>query len=77
MLVSAISVANGNNYNMSSSMPYYGIRNIEKADETVFNSLAPFKGIRQDKEVQLFDHINEWQNFCHKKILGQKLDIMA
>lgn len=77
MLVSAISLANGNSFNMSSNVPYYGIRNVDKDDETVLNSFAPFKGIQQDKTSQIFDKINEWQNFCHQRILGQKLDIMA
>ena len=77
MLVSAISLTNGNSYNISNNMPYYGIRSIDKDDETASVSFAPFRGIQQDKTSQLFDHINEWKNFCHKNILGQKLDIMA
>lgn len=78
MLVSAISTNNNNGYNVSSNMPFYNSRSNETIGDTAFNSLTPNKKIvSQDKTPQVFDNINEWQNFCHKQILGEKLNVIA
>ncbi len=78
MLVSAISTNNNNGYNVSSNMPFYNSRSNETIGDTAFNSLTPNKKVvSQDKTPQVFDNINEWQNFCHKQILGEKLNVIA
>lgn len=78
MLVSAISTNNNNGYNVSSNMPFYNSRSNETIGDTAFNSLTPNKKVvSQDKTPQVFDNINEWQNFCHKQILGEKLNVVA
>lgn len=80
MLVSAISVKNHNGYNMSSNMPFYNSRSNETIGDTAFNSLTPYtnkKAVPAEKLPQIFDNINEWKNFCHKQILGGKLNTIA
>ena len=77
MIISAISA--NSCYAMSKSNPYY-VRKISEIDDTSFNSLTPLsnkKKVAEDKLPQLYDNINEWQNFCHKQILGQKLNVIA
>ena len=80
MLVSAISVNNRKGYNVSSNMPSYNSRSNETIGDTSFNSLTPYiskKSVSIDKLPQLYDNINEWQNFCHEQILGRKLNTIA
>ena len=74
MLVSAIST------NRVNSLPYYGLRANEPADETTFSSLTPSlkeEPIPETKQLRIYESINEWKNFCHKQILGEKLNILA
>ena len=80
MLVSAISLNDNNGYNVSSNMPFYNRRSNETIGDTAFNSLTPYtskKVASSDKLPQVFDNINEWQNFCHNQILGGKLNVIA
>lgn len=79
MLVSAISLNRNNGYNMSSNMPFYNTRSNETIGDTAFNSLTPYakKSVPAEKLPQIFDNINEWKNFCHKQILGEKLNTIA
>ncbi len=80
MLVSAISVNHNKGYNISNNMPFYNSRNNETIGDTAFNSLTPYtskKTAPAEKFPQVFDNINEWQNFCHKQILGGKLNVIA
>ena len=80
MQVSAITVKNGNGYKFSSNMPYYNTRTTETIGDTAFNSLTPIsnkKSVMAEQLPQVFDNINEWQKFCHKQILGGKLNIIA
>ena len=80
MLVSAISQNRNNGYNMSSNMPFYNSRSNETIGDTAFNSLTPYvskKVVSSEKLPQIFDNINEWLNFCHKLILGGKLNVIA
>lgn len=79
MLVSAISLNRNKGYNMSSSMPFYNTRSNETIGDTAFNSLTPYvkKAVPAEKLPQIFDNINEWKNFCHKQILGGKLNTIA
>ena len=61
-------------------MPFYNNRSSETIGDTAFNSLTPYtnkKTVPTDKLPQLFNNINEWQNFCHKRILGEKLNTLA
>lgn len=80
MQVSAITVNKNKGYNLSSNMPFYNSRSNETIGDTVFNSLTPYtnkKNVAIEKLPQVFDNINEWQNFCHKQILGGKLNTIA
>lgn len=79
MLVSAVTTQNGNGYCMSNSKPIVYSKKSPIKD-TSFNSLSPYisrKIITQDKMPEMFDNINEWQSFCHKQILGGKLNVIA
>lgn len=80
MLVSAISKNSKQGYNMSRNMPFYNSHSTEVIGDTSFNSLTPLnnkKSVPAEKMPQVFDNINEWQNFCHKQILGGKLNVIA
>jgi len=77
MLVSAITLHAANGYNMSNSMP---VKSKDAIGDTSFNSLTPLaarKSMPQEKMSQMYDNISEWQIFCHDKILGGKLNIIA
>ena len=74
MLVSAIST------NRVNSLPYYGLRANEPVDETAFSSLTPSikeEPIPEANQLRVYESINEWKKFCHARILGEKLDIIA
>lgn len=76
MKVSAISMSEG----LCKSIPFSYGRQIDQVGDTSFNSLSPYtlkKIAQQDKLSQVYDNINEWQSFCHNRILGQKLNIIA
>ena len=80
MQVSTISVNHNKGYNLSNNMPFYNSRSNETIGDTSFNSLTPYtikKSNTVEKLPQIFDNINEWQNFCHKQILGEKLNTIA
>ncbi len=80
MLVSAISRNQNSGYKMSNNTPFYNSRSNETIGDTAFNSLTPYtskKSVSADKLPQIFDNINEWQNFCHKQILGGNLNVIA
>ena len=80
MLVSAMSVNHNKGYNITNNMPFYNSRSNETIGDTAFNSLTPYtskKAASAEKLPQVFDNINEWQNFCHKQILGGKLNVIA
>ena len=80
MLVSAISVNHNQNYNLSANMPFYNNRGNEAINDTSFNSLTPYanrKAVSTDKLPQVMDNINEWKNFCHNRIVGGKLNVIA
>lgn len=80
MLVSAISKNHNNGYTLSNNTPFYNSRSNETIGDTSFNSLTPYtvkKSTPSEKLPQVFDNINEWQNFCHQQILGTKLNTIA
>lgn len=79
MQVSAINAQCNNGYNMTNSMHVYN-RYYESTRDTSFNSLTPYISKKDEPEEKLpyvFDSINQWKNFCHKRILGGKLNIIA
>ena len=80
MLVSAINVQSENGYNMSNSIQNNN-RIREQIGDTSFNSLTPYasgkKIVSNDKLPYVFDSVNQWKNFCHQRILGGKLNIIA
>lgn len=79
MQVSAINV-NTNGYNMSNSIGLYNNRYNEQIGDTSFNSLTPYiskKTAPVEKLPMVFDSVNQWKNFCHQRILGEKLNVIA
>lgn len=79
MQVSAINAQSNNGYNMSNKIPVYNRYN-DQIKDTSFNSLTPYaskKTTSSDKLPYVFDSVNQWKNFCHQRILGGKLNIIA
>jgi hypothetical protein len=79
MQVSAIN-ANDNGYNMTNNIAAYNNRYNETVRDTSFNSLTPYSSRKTSSEEKLpyvFDSVNQWKNFCHRRILGGKLNIIA
>lgn len=79
MQVSAISAQESYGYILSRSMPTFDNQK-DLINDTSFNSLTPYNNKKTALEEDLplvYDCINEWKNFCHKQILGGKLDIIA
>ena len=79
MQVSAINV-NDSGYNMSNNLTIYSNRYSEQIGDTSFNSLTPYsskKTVPAEKLPMVFDSVNQWKNFCHQRILGEKLNIIA
>ena len=78
MQVSAINSQNNIGYTLSNSIFYN--RSSEYIADTSFNSLTPYtskKATSSDKLPYVFDSVNQWKNFCHQRILGGKLNIIA
>ncbi|MBR6127587.1 hypothetical protein IKQ21_07885 [bacterium] len=76
MIVSAISMSEG----LYNSLPFSYNKQIDQIGDTSFNSLSPFttrKSQQHEKLSKVYENINEWQNFCHNRILGQKLNVIA
>ena len=80
MQVSAISAQENNGYNMTNNIAVYNTRFNEQMRDTSFNSLTPYsskKTVSEEKLPYVFDSVNQWKNFCHQRILGGKLNIIA
>ncbi len=80
MQVSAVNAQNNNGYNMTNAIALYNSRNKEQMADTSFNSLTPYtnkKAASSDRLPYVFDSVNQWKNFCHQRILGGKLNIIA
>ena len=80
MQVSAINLKDDNGYNMSNKINMNVNRHNEQIADTSFNSLTPYntkKTTPVDKLPMVFDSVNQWKNFCHQRILGQKLNVIA
>ena len=80
MQVSAINAQGNSVYNMSNNIAAYNSRYNEQIGDTSFNSLTPYtskKTTSSDKLPYVFDSVNQWKNFCHQRILGEKLNVIA
>ena len=80
MQVSAINAQCENGYNMTNKLANYNSRYIDFNRDTSFNSLTPYsskKATSEEKLPYVFDSVNQWKNFCHQRILGGKLNIIA
>ncbi len=78
MQVSAINTQGDNGYIMTNNMVVYNTRFYDR--ETSFNSLTPYstkKTASEEKLPYVFDSVNQWKNFCHRRILGGKLNVIA
>ena len=72
MLVSAIS----QHSIVNRSLPYYGL----KAEPEGVSTDTAYKLRKDTPEEDLplvLDSATQWKNFCHKQILGEKLNIIA
>lgn len=79
MQVSAINMQGANGYIMSNSINVSNKFQDPIAD-TSFNSLTPYstkKSTQSEKLPFVFDSVNQWKKFCHQRVLGGKLDIIA
>ena len=78
MLVSAVSAVSGQN--LKSQNPNYGKMDIRRVENFALqeNYKANALNVLPNKDDNnVFDSINQWKAFCHKQILGGKLDIIA
>ena len=79
MQVSAINSQIDNGYYMSNNY-MYSSRLKEPAGDTSFNSLTPYSAKKSSSAERMpivFDSVNQWKNFCHRRIVGGKLDVIA
>ena len=80
MQVSAINAQGNNGYNMTNNTITHNNRYNDFNRDTSFNSLTPYsskKTASEEKLPYVFDSVNQWKNFCHQRILGGKLNIIA
>lgn len=72
MLVSAISANRVQAVNLNT-------KGTENIGDTAFNSLNPYfkKASSKENSQIVFDSINQWKSFCEKKIVGEKLNVLA
>ena len=74
MLVSAISANSVKAVNLNS-------KRSENIGDTAFNSLITYSNAKRsyitDNSKQVFDSINQWKHFCEKKVIGEKLNVLA
>lgn len=77
MLVSAISAISGQN--LRSQNLNYGSMNSQRVDSVAenFYKVNALQFLPNKNNKNVFDSINQWKAFCHRQILGGKLDIIA
>lgn len=78
MLVSAISAVSGQN--LRSQNPNYGKMLASRTEGLEFQSNYRTNALNvlpNKDENNVFDSINQWKAFCHRQILGGKLDVIA
>lgn len=77
MLVSAISMCDTN---INNTVPFYLSKKSDNIADTAFNSLTPYttkKTNSIENTPAMYDNIDKWQSFCHDRLLGNKLNILA
>lgn len=77
MLVSALSAVSG--HNLRSQNLNYGGMSVNRIDglnagDYKVNALQV---LPENRSKNVFDSINQWKAFCHRQILGGKLDVIA
>ncbi len=79
MQVSAISLNGNNGYGLINNLRSANNRMNGRIEDTSFNSLTPTSGksVQAENLPIVFDSINQWKKFCHHRILGGKLNIIA
>ena len=79
MRVSSIALKTNPAYTMSNCKPLCQDGKSGTFGDTSFNSLNSLtkKTPASENLPQIFDSINQWKKFCHKKILGEKLNVIA
>lgn len=74
MLVSAVSAT----HNQIVRPVNYGFINSRGGDSNVENTVGnSFIAISRNEDTDVYKSINEWKSFCHKRIDGGKLNIIA
>lgn len=79
MQVSAVNMQN-NGYVMSNNTGVFNARLNDIKGDTSFNSLTTYSTKRvttQERMPMVFDSVNQWKKFCHQRILGGKLNVIA
>ena len=75
MLVSAVSTDYNRAYISKGKYGSVGLYTGNNGD-TIFNSsISGGRTVSKEELPEMFDNIVEWQDFCHKQILGGQIDI--
>jgi len=80
MQVSAINAQGGNYSNNANNPVVYNNRINAQIGDASFNSFTSStykKSVSEEKLPYVFDSVNQWKSFCHQRILGGKLNIIA
>ncbi len=71
MLVSAISANKVQSVNLNTK----GADNVRDAAFNSFN--AQSRRTSKDDVLMVFDSVNQWKHFCERRVLGEKLNVLA
>ena len=77
MLVSALSAVSSNS--LRSQNPKYGSMSVSRVEKINIGDykVNALQVMPENRSKKVFDSINQWKAFCHRQILGGKLDIIA
>lgn len=77
MLVSALSAVSSNS--LRSQNPNYGSMSVNRIEKISIGDykVNALQVMPENRSKNVFDSINQWKAFCHRQILGGKLDIIA
>ena len=77
MLVSALSAVSSNS--LRSQNPNYGSMSVNRIEKIGIGDykVNALQVMPENRSKNVFDSINQWKAFCHRQILGGKLDIIA
>ena len=77
MLVSALSAISGSS--LKSQNLNYGSMTVNRAENLLVDNykVNALQILPENRSKNVFDSINQWKAFCHRQILGGKLDIIA